>query len=253
MTDAAQNSIDAAEFFKAHAGEAKDYVQVYAARALKVGESRVADIGGLNIQTRTETAGYELARYTSMHDSKKVFLGAQAFAEKTAPADTLAPAVPREDLTAEDMKAFTPVAKGDRIAVDVGLPIITNADMDGFTVKTGDEKSLPVFLSNYAVSTLFNYAGAKKHTHEDLIVRIKDEPELKGIILKEETTFAFKEGDYTALAGSFLFENKEDVDGYTVMPPGFAQFALREAPGPEQSVALESAVAVRKKPVGFKK
>lgn len=253
MTDATPTPVNAAEFFKANEADAKDYVQVYAARALRAGDKRIADVGGLNIQTTAEHAGYELARYTSMHDSRKVFLDAKEFAEKTLPADMLAPAVPREDLSAADMKAFTPVAKGERIAVDVGLPIITTADMDGFTVQVGDAKSLPVFMSNYAVSTLFNYAGARKQTHEDLIVRVKDEPELNGIILKADTTFAFKEGDYTAPAGSFLYENKEDVDGYTVMPPGFAQFALREAPGPEQSVALETKIDVRKKPVSFKK
>lgn len=252
MTDVSKTTpVNAAEFFKAHEAEAKEYVQVYAARSLKTGDSRIANVGGLNIQTQAETSGYEVARYTSMHNSEKTFLAAKEFADKTALADTLAPAVAREDISAEDMASFTPVAKGQSITVNAGLPIATRADMDGFTVKVDD--GLPIFMSNYAISTLFNYAGAKKNTHEDLIVRFKDEPELKGFILKDETTFAFKEGEYTAPAGSFLYENKDDVDGYTVMKPGFAQFALREAPGPEQSTSLETAISVRKKPVSFKK
>lgn len=53
------------------------------------------------------------------------------------------------------------------------------------------------------------------------LVRTPFSPVMTGIVLKEETTFAFKAGNYTAPAGYLLYVNPRDEDGFTVAPMGY--------------------------------
>ncbi|MDI1229353.1 MAG: hypothetical protein PSY14_16865 [bacterium] len=219
-------AIDAGAYYAAHQASEKEYVRVYAARAMATGESTTANAGGFLIETSVEAPGYELSAYQDFQNSAQDFLTAAEFKAKTLPASALPLAVAREDITAEEAKGMVAVAKGTKITIDVGLPIQTRAPHDGFTVDVGG--SLPVFMSNYEVGAAFNYAGQKKSTQEELVVRLKDEAPLKGIVLTEDVTFDFKEGAFEAKAGSFLYPNKDDVDGFTVSRPGFAMLGLRE-------------------------
>lgn len=217
--------VDAAAYYTTHAGEEKEYVRVYAARSVKAGESIARNVGGLYVESKTEDAGYELSAYHGFRSSDKDFMTVAEFRQNTVSAADLPLAVPREDISPEEQKGMKPVAKGTRITIDVGVPIVTKAPYDGFTVDVGG--NLPVFMSNYELTTVFNYAGAKQGTHEDLVVALKGEPTVKGIILDRDVTFDFKDGPYLAKAGSFLYKNAEDKDGYTAAEPGFANLGLR--------------------------
>lgn len=228
--------INAEEFYKKNAADEQQYVRVYAARPVRPGDEVINNIGGLNIMGTADENGWELSAYHNYHQSNKKYLSTDEFKAETAKADALPLSTEPEALTAEDLAGITPVAKGQRIAIDVGLPIMTEASYDGATIKTSED-GLPTYMSNYQLTTLFNYAGAKKNTHEDLVVTLKDEQPIKGIILKEDTVLDFKEGPYEAKAGSFLYPNPDDVDGYTAMEPGFAQLGLRKYVSPEDLAA----------------
>ncbi len=239
MTDKA---IDAAEYYNQHAAEEREYVRVYCALPAKEGDHWVASLGGLNIQQSADEAGYILKAYTGMQNHSEEFLTADEFKNNTADASKLATSLPRSDVSEDDAKALTPVKKGKRIVVNVGLPLATTADCDGFLYKTDSGN---VFLSNYSVSAAFNYAGQKAQSHEEFVVTKKDEPAIKGIILNEDVTFNFKSGPYEAKKGAFLSPNAQDEDGYTAYPPGFAAFGLRqnqeEQPKPAAAAPKQSA------------
>jgi hypothetical protein len=249
-----ENAKDVAEYYQQRAEAEREYVRVYAARPAKEGDAITVNAGGFAIQSSIEEDGYTLSAYSGAQSSTEEFLSAEDFKTRTEDAGSLYPSLPREDVSAEEAAALRPVKKGKTIVVNVGLPIQTKAECDGFLYKTsgGD-----IFLSNYSVSAAFNYVGRKEQTHEELVVRKKDEPMLKGIILEEDVTFAFKSGPYEAKKGSFVTPNPDDEDGYTAFPPGFAIFGLRRNQSDEVMAAIadvrtDSHVEVGK-PLKFKK
>lgn len=77
-----------------------------------------------------------------------------------------------------------------------------------------------VFLNVTVKSQMEPYNG--ENAHKGKLVR-GPEPDMTGIILDQEVTFAFKAGNYTAAKGSFLFVNPKDEDGYTVLPASSAK------------------------------
>ncbi|MEZ0262983.1 MAG: hypothetical protein ACAH80_18405 [Alphaproteobacteria bacterium] len=244
-------AVDVAEYYAANKHKEREYVRVYAARPVKEGDTYVNGI----FQCSVDEPGYRVSAYNSMQKSEEKIMTAAEFKEKTEAADAFFPAVPKEDIDADDMKRLTPVRKGKRIAINVGVPILTEAAHDGFLYTT--EKDGDIFISNYGLTTQFNYAGKKEQTHEDLLVKMKDEPAFKGMILAEDVTFNFKSGPFDAKAGSFVQPNPDDEDGFTAWPPGYAQFGMRRTQSDEQLAAL---VDVRtddelkvSKPLKFKK
>lgn len=239
MTDKA---VDAGEYYQAHAADEREFYRVYVARPVKEGE-RITVTTPLPMVTRAEEDGYEISGYTGMHSSDKAFMSAADFAEKTLPADIYAPAAAVEDLPA-DIKV-KPVAKGKAmVSNNAGINVQGAAPYDGVIVEAGKNR---LYFSNYELTSLFNYAGRKESTHEEILVRMKDEPPVKGIILGEEVTFAFKGGDYEAKMGSALFPNPKDEDGYSANgSEGFASVGLRLTALANPGTTLEENLKVSK-------
>lgn len=75
----------------------------------------------------------------------------------------------------------------------------------------GDWKFFPEVLYNAIFSDQLLING-------NLIIALEELP-FQCFVLREETTFSFIAGEYTAPAGYILYENSEDEDGYTVVSP----------------------------------
>jgi hypothetical protein len=247
-------TVNAASWYEANKGKEREYVRVYNAVTCKEGEHWVANTGLFNVQQSADEDGYKIKAYTGAQKNEETFIGADEFKKTYEDAGAVFPAVAPEELSAEDAALLTPIKKGKSMVVNVGVPISTKAECDGFLYKSSDGN---IFFSNYGLTSAFNYAGEKCSTHEDLVVRRKDEPAVKGVILTEDITFDFKSGPYEAKAGSFITPNPDDEDGYTAYPPGYAQFGLRRTQSDEQLAALvdvrtDDSIQVNK-PIKFKK
>jgi hypothetical protein len=232
-TTPATPAVKAQDYYRQHAAEEREYARVYVARPAGPGDSYVDGVFEKGIRE----AGYKLSVYTDVNTTQQAFLNTRDFDAQAKDASKLRLPVPREDLSAEDAAKLTPVGKGRNYVASF---FEQTTGCDGFLCKTSEGQG---FISNYALTTAFNYAGAKVETEKEQLVTLQDEPMLKGFILAEDVTFAFKAGNYEAKKGSFLYVNAQDEDGYTVMKPGYAQFALRRNPSAEE-IAEESSVAL---------
>jgi hypothetical protein len=248
------DAVDVKEYYEQHTDKEREYARVYSAIPIKEGEHWTATVfGGLKAQQSADEDGYKIKAYTGMHDCEERVMSTEEFAEKMMDAAKLHPSEPPADLDDDDLKAITPIKKGKQF-IAMGI-ISARAECDGFLYKGKDGND--TFLSNYSVASAFNYAGKKEQTDGSLIVRAKDEPMLKGIILDEDVTFNFKSGPYEAKKGSFVTPNPDDEDGFIAFPPGFATFGLRRNQTDEEiaaisNVKLDNAVGV-KGPLHFKK
>jgi hypothetical protein len=247
-------AVNTASWYEANKGKEREYVRVYNAVTCNEGETWVANNGLFNVQQGADENGYKIKVYSGPQKCQETFIGTDEFKKTYEDAGAVFPAVTPEDISAEDAALLTPIKKGKSMVVNVGVPLATKAECDGFLYKM--EKG-NIFFSNYGLTTTFNYTGQKCSTHEDLTVRRKDEPAIKGVILTEDVTFDFKSGPFEAKAGSFVMPNPDDEDGFTAYPPGYAQFSLRRTQSDEQLAAL---VDVRtddelkvSKPLKFKK
>jgi hypothetical protein len=239
----ANQPVSVAGYYAANKAKEKEYVQVYAARAVGPGDRVTLDTPlGVSVQQSVREKGYELSAYSALSSSCKTFVTEEKFAAGTEPADQLPPATPRVPMSEEEQAALTPVARGERIFVNAFLPVITDASYDGFILSAGDDKK--IYLSNYELTAMFNNVSGRKNTHADLVVRLTDEPAVKGIVLKEAVLFDFKDGPHEAPAGSFLYENADDPDGYTVKSPEFSALSLRQAK-PDLAPAVKTAADVK--------
>ncbi len=104
---------------------------------------------------------------------------------------------------------------------------------DGFIVGS---KEFATFISNYELTTEFNYAGKKFETDKETIVMNKKERPFKGIILMEDVTFAFKSGDHEMPKGSILYANPKDEDGYWAEGSANLMFRVAAAPAVKKSL-----------------
>lgn len=236
----AEKAVNAADYYKEHATDEREYLRVYVARPVKEGD-RMTVTSPLPMITRADEEGYEVSAYTSMSGSEKFFMSAEEFKEKMQDATIYAAADAAEDLPA-DVKV-KPAAKGKLIVSNNGgIPVQSKAPYDGVIVEAGDNR---LYLSNYELTSIFNYAGKKESTHPELLVRLKDEPPVKGIVLREDVTFAFLDGDAKATAGSLLMPNPDDKDGYTsVGGVAYARVGLRLNALANPSMTLDSDVKV---------
>ncbi len=202
----------AEEYYKAHQNEEKEYVRIWVAREVKSGDRITINSAlGVDAVVSAPEDGYEIKD----HAGTSEFLTKAEFKEQAVPADDFELPLPKEDLTEEELKLLNPVKKGDEIVVNPGITIITRAERDGF-ILSSEEGGNSIFISNFELTSEFNYAGRKFETEKELIVTDKLDPPVKGIILTEDVIFAFKAGEYNAPAGSLLFINSKDEDGYTV-------------------------------------
>ncbi|MBU6475474.1 MAG: hypothetical protein KGL10_08320 [Alphaproteobacteria bacterium] len=220
------SAINAKEYYETHKSAEREYIPIVTARAVKAGETvTVNSVLGIDAMVKAPEDGYQI----SGSGGYKKFFTEEQLKEKTVPAEGLELPAPKEDIPEEELEYIQPVKKGEKIYVNPGIPVAARADEDGFIVKDKDS-DYSAFMSNYELTSLFNYAGGKYETHEQrAVVALKDAPRLKGIILQENVTFAFRNGEYTAPKGSLLFVNADDEDGYTVTPRTNLEFRVAPA------------------------
>lgn len=204
-------TVNAEEYYKEHIADEKEYVRLAAAREVKAGEIVFIEAISGNEQAVAPRDGYEARHYITGPKFTQFFVSK---ANALHP-DKLELAVPKKDLTAEELERIKPVQRGDQFTVEGENGYTKWAEKDGFFITQKDGKE-PVFMSNFELMSAFNYAGKKRGIQEEIVVADKSKPLITGIILKEDVIFAFKSSQITAPAGSFLWKNPDDEDGYTV-------------------------------------
>jgi hypothetical protein len=204
-------TVNAEEYYKAHIGDEREYVRLAAAREVKAGEIVFIEAVSGTEQAVAPKDGYEAKHYITGPKFSQFFVSK---ANALHP-DKLELAVPKKDLTAEELERIKPVQRGDEFTVEGENGYTKYAEKDGFFITQQDGKE-PLFMSNFELLTAFNYAGKKRGIQEEIVIADKTKPPVTGIILKEDVIFAFKSSQITAPAGSFLWKNPDDEDGYTV-------------------------------------
>jgi len=104
-------------------------------------------------------------------------------------------------------------AKGTRYVADVGFLVESSTDYSGYLLK-GTEDSGSLFIGEAHYAAVF---GDKQSVEGQALIAVGNP--ISCVVLEQEVTFEFIAGEYTAPAGFILYENPEDEDGYTVVPP----------------------------------
>lgn len=207
------------EFYQANIDKEKEYVRIYAAFEVKAGEESATGVAGPIVKED----GYELNR------RRNGFLGKAEFERKASPAEKLPLPVPKENLSENELQSIKLIRKGERIIVKFSPngTLHKVAEYNGCIIKS-ETDGCEMYLSNFELASQFNYAGQKYEPEKERIVTLSDEPPLKGILLDEETTFAFRSGNKTIPAGSLLYLDPASEDGYSteIMPAPRNRFHL---------------------------
>lgn len=232
-----------------HKQQQQDYARVYAARRIAPGDT----LKGASGETRAIAAGWEVSSYGEGGQTQRRFIAEVIFDEITAAADDLPPALPKLAMSHTERQRYNAVARGDTIRISAQQAVNGGAPYDGFLLSCGG--AMPIYQTNYEVTTTFNnYAGRMLSTQEERVVRMKGEPELRGIVLQEDVTFQVKGGSRVAKAGSILYRDDKADDGFTIAGPAFTRLGLRLAtPVFEVSTKLAAPMSGFKSPVRFKR
>lgn len=213
------SSVSADQYYKNHISEEDTYVNIYTARPVKAGDTTLVGF----FEATVEKDSYEVTQFTGNDNSSEI-VSRSDFARHFTDASAYLPATKQRVLSQKDQASVTHVKRGDRLAG--GLIRVMN---DGVLIEQDAEE---VYMSNFELVSKFKNASTLVRGSTPMIVARKDETPRKGIILKEAVTFVFKDGNFSATPGSFLYINPEDKDGYTVISGGnFAALALRKTPG----------------------
>jgi hypothetical protein len=105
------------------------------------------------------------------------------------------------------------VAKGAPYPIDTGFSCVFmegTAICDGYLLKDGNNNQ---FIEEAAYDAIF---GDQQSVEGQTLVAVG--APVSCVVLDQEVTFEFLAGDCTAAAGSVLYENDNDEDGYTVVP-----------------------------------
>ncbi len=216
-----------------HKAQSAFETPVFEAHKVQAGD-RITITGFINIMTRAEEDGF-LVKFD--RDSK--FMTPEEYTEFKSVCE------PFISDGAEDLPAgakVVPVKKGQTIMTqpwsDTTLGVQAEAEADGFLV-TLPETGKARFMSDATFRAVFN-ANANlpaKSDDQELLryVPQADDIPVRYIVLDTDVTFDFEEGAYNAPAGSVLYENPDDVDGFTVTPA--ASFAERFSAVPAANTA----------------
>lgn len=228
-------AVDAEDYFQdnIHKSGLCMMTPVVEGRQVKVGD-RITVSGWVNVITRAEEDGWQVVFHQG---GKYAFLNNDEFNACFKPVDIEA----QDDLP--DGAKVVPVKKGQRIFVqpwdDTAMGVQTTADADGFLV-TLPENGKTRFMSVSTFRAAFKNAAAAPADQGffKYVPQHDDQPTLY-IVLDQPVTFKFKEGDYTAPAGSVLYQNDDDIDGYTVTSAeSFAQhFTVLQQPATPKAPA----------------
>jgi hypothetical protein len=193
-------AISPSEFYKANIGKEKEYVRIHVAHKIKTGE----EIDLIWRRKATED-GYEFD-YEFMTDNE--------FAIRTVPADGLELPLPKKDLSPEYLQKLIPVKRGDRFAVGCNGKAL--APQDAFITAKGDGFE---YIDGFELASSFNYAGQNPVMERAAAFIWRDQQPFKAILLDTATTFAFRQDERTASAGSLLILTPESEDGYKLHCP----------------------------------
>lgn len=201
---------------EANAGEAFE-APVATVRRVSAGDSIFVNNFGLPIQTAAEEDGWHLeqAGVSAFYDDEK-------FAEFVKTNEKVTPeqlGLTRVDLP--EGTEFEAVKKGETIVTqpwsDTDLGVEADASEDGYVVVLEGKRR---FFSDLEFRSTFNTQAAPQDKSQAFYRAQPDQDAVatRFVVLAEPVTFDFEEGQYTAEAGMVLYENADDVDGYTVVP-----------------------------------
>lgn len=226
---AGQSLIDLKAYYEAHKADEKEFCRVLIAYPIKkdmpyrIGEEvKVAPSDGYLVNALDDESTYY------------GFRTGQQLTEQTF--DLSGADLPSRRLDIAPTIVVTPVAQMEKIMLGShDAPKETYAPVDGFTVRSPQKTR---FASNHELSSIFNYAGAKKETHEALLLTDASEPPLRGIIVKEDIYLMYGNNILPCRAGtmiSFQVNGPVQENGlgpYTLItyPPAIVNFYLRTAP-----------------------
>lgn len=181
------------------------------ATSVKKGDSIIIDCGFL-AESTAEEDGWSVndKEFYTNSEFKEAF-------QQTTPQTKNAQALPEQ-------ASVNTYKKGDTVLVDLGgIYAESSAEDDGYTVNASGESK--------------NYGAVEFHEtwkHDDIPVETGlsgrfnkisdkqvDSTTYNYIVLSKDTVFDFEGEDeqYTAPAGNILYENPNDIDGYTVTSP----------------------------------
>lgn len=190
---------------------------------VKKGESVVVN-AGVNIQTTAEDDGWQ-----AYLDGKGFFLTNEEFAANTEKVDPDRLGIVKQNLP--DDANPRAVQKGERIVVqpwsDTDLGVSKTADEAGYVLAVEGKKK---FMSDIEFRTAFN-TNAAPLDQSQALYRVKpaeNSTTTRYVVLPEDVPLDFKAGEYKAPAGSVVYENDNDEDGYTAVPYNY--FVKRFAP-----------------------
>jgi hypothetical protein len=192
--------VNAKEFFNS-ATNKQTATQVANARFVRSGESAAINMG-IAIEARVEEDSW----YVPMSGGGKLFDSFSELEEHVITPQN----VFRFDLP-QGAKVKKIQKDGSYVANFGGLRFETSAPTDGHIIKFTEDSDWK-FFPELLYQALF---GDQEPIEENALVAIGDE--FKCVILKDEVTFQFIAGAYTAQPGMVLYENADDEDGYTVV------------------------------------
>lgn len=231
--------IKAEDFFKQHEDKAGEcvYAPTVEARRVQEGDSVIINVG-FNVQTTAEEDGWQV-----FVGRTPKFVNDEEFAAQFTKLNLQGTQELPEGATAD------PVLKGQEIYVqpwdDTELGVIANAESAGWVV-TLPENGKPRFMSDAEFRATYKTDAAPLADDGQQgvfqYVPQQGDPSHRFVVLREDTTFDFDEGAYTAPAGYVLYENEDDVDGYTVVPGDHFKenYTVTKAPEAPQNDAKRS-------------
>jgi hypothetical protein len=192
--------VNAREFFQSATQQTA--VRFIVSRFVRNGDTAVFNAGGLNVECRVERDGWYLPKpYYMVTDN--------------APDDLLVdPKQVQHFKLPEDLQVQK-VEKDHLYAVDCGLGgllIETSTCCAGYLFKQPVDNGYG-FIEEAAYDAIF---GDQQSVEGQTLVAVG--APVSCVVLDQEVTFEFLAGDCTAAAGSVLYENDNDEDGYTVVP-----------------------------------
>lgn len=213
------------EYFELHRAEAESYVAVTLVRAVKAGEVFIRKFGPLKSASKAPRDGY--VAYTSFEGSDyDGFMTGQKVIETTYDIEASGAALvtPREDIPSGTTIEL--MARNEKAVV--GSKTI-QAGVDGALVTLpGKERE---FYSNHDLTSVFNYAGARKITTEQYAVVFHGSAPMSGVLVRAPLALMVEDKSHIVGAGSLIVEVKDEGGIYHgVLPARFARSALRREP-----------------------
>ncbi len=206
------SAIKADAYFAKNAARAGTCQQtpVVEARKVAAGENIIIT-SFMSVMSRASEEGWQIrigSRYNFVNnaDFEQCFKRVEIAATKDLPAGA----------------KVVPVKKGAEIYTqpwsDTEMGVVGKADADGFLV-TLPEDNKQRFMSESSFNATFKSAATPAPRADQGFFQYQtqaDDKPTRYMVLEKPVTFAFKQGDYEAAAGSVLWENENDEDGFTI-------------------------------------